>query len=167
MKTKRNVVRLTCLRLLMGLSVISAVLVISTSCSQNKNSESAGTQIAPPPPPPPPLPAVVQKSDSVYQVVDEMPVYPGGDAALLKYLAKNTTYPVDAKEKGIQGKVVARFCVNTDGSISKVTVVKAASPELDMEAIRVVKTLPAFQPGKQGGKPVPVWYMVPINFTLQ
>jgi len=165
MKTKRNVVRLTCLRLLMGLSVISVVLVISTSCSQNKNSESAGTQIAPPPPPPPP--AVAQKSDSVYQVVDEMPVYPGGDAALLKYLAKNTTYPVDAKEKGIQGKVVARFCVNADGSISKVTVVKAASPELDMEAIRVVKTLPAFQPGKQGGKPVPVWYMVPINFTLQ
>lgn len=164
MKTKRKSGKTTCLRLLMGLSVIAAVLVISTSCSQNKNSDSTGTQIAPPPPPTPPLAA---ERDSVFLTVDEMPEFPGGDAALLKYIAKNTTYPANAKENGIQGKVIARFCVNTDGSISKVTVIKGASPELDNEAIRVVKTLPAFQPGKQSGKPVPVWYLVPINFTLQ
>jgi protein TonB len=102
-----------------------------------------------------------------FVVVEEMPMFPGGDAALLTFIAEHTQYPEVAKENNIQGKVIVRFCVTSKGGVDKVSVLKSVDPELDKEAIRVVQTLPAFKPGKQGGKPVPVWYMVPINFTLK
>jgi len=102
-----------------------------------------------------------------FVVVEEMPMFPGGDVALLDYIGKNTIYPEVAKENNIQGRVVIRFCVTSKGGVSQVSVLKGVDPELDAEAIRVVNTLPAFKPGKQGGKPVPVWYMVPITFTLK
>jgi len=102
-----------------------------------------------------------------FVVVEEMPMFPGGDAALLDYISKNTVYPEVAKENNIQGRVVVRFCVTSKGGVAQVEVLKGVDPELDAEAVRVVKTLPPFKPGKQGGKPVPVWYMVPITFTLK
>ena len=102
-----------------------------------------------------------------FVVVEEMPSYPGGDAALLKYIGEHTQYPEVAKENNIQGRVIIRFCVTAKGGVSQVSVLKGVDPELDKEAIRVVNTLPTFKPGKQGGKPVPVWYMVPITFTLK
>jgi periplasmic protein TonB len=102
-----------------------------------------------------------------FVVVEEMPMFPGGDAELLKYIAEHTTYPDIAKENNIQGRVIVRFCVTAKGGVSQVSILKGVDPELDAEAIRVVNTLPAFKPGKQGGKPVPVWYMVPITFTLK
>jgi protein TonB len=102
-----------------------------------------------------------------FVVVEEMPMFPGGEAALLAYIAEHTQYPEVAKENNIQGKVIVRFCVTSKGGVDKVSILKGVDPELDKEAIRVVGTLPAFKPGKQGGKPVPVWYMVPINFTLK
>jgi periplasmic protein TonB len=102
-----------------------------------------------------------------FVVVEEMPMFPGGDAELLKFIAEHTTYPDVAKENNIQGKVIVRFCVTAKGGVSQVSILKGVDPELDAEAIRVVNTLPAFKPGKQGGKPVPVWYMVPITFTLK
>ena len=102
-----------------------------------------------------------------FVVVEEMPMFPGGEAALLAYIAANTQYPEIAKENNIQGKVIVRFCVTSKGGVDKVSILKSVDPELDKEAIRVIGTLPAFKPGKQGGKPVPVWYMVPINFTLK
>lgn len=102
-----------------------------------------------------------------FVVVEEMPMFPGGDAALLKYIGENTVYPEVAKENNIQGRVIVRFCVTAKGGVSQVSVLKGVDPELDAEAIRVVNTLPPFKPGKQGGKPVPVWYMVPITFTLK
>ena len=102
-----------------------------------------------------------------FVVVEEMPMFPGGDPALLQYLAENTQYPEVAKENNIQGKVIVRFCVTSKGTVDRVSVLKGVDPELDKEAIRVVQTLPSFKPGRQGGKPVPVWYMVPINFTLK
>jgi protein TonB len=102
-----------------------------------------------------------------FVVVEEMPMFPGGDAELLKYIAENTIYPEVAKENNIQGRVIVRFCVTAKGGVSQVSVLKGVDPELDKEAIRVVNTLPPFKPGKQGGKPVPVWYMVPITFTLK
>ena len=102
-----------------------------------------------------------------FVVVEEMPMFPGGDAALLTYIAENTQYPEVAKENNIQGKVIVRFCVTSKGGVNQVSILKGVDPELDKEAIRVVQTLPTFKPGKQGGKPVPVWYMVPINFTLK
>jgi protein TonB len=100
-------------------------------------------------------------------VVEEMPTFPGGEHALQLYLAEHTQYPEVAKENNIQGKIIVRFCVTPKGGVSQVSVLKGVDPELDKEAMRVVTTLPAFKPGKQGGKPVPVWYMVPINFTLK
>jgi len=102
-----------------------------------------------------------------FVVVEEMPMFPGGDPALLAYIAEHTNYPEVAKENNIQGKVIVRFCVTAKGTVSQISVLKSVDPELDKEAMRVVSTLPAFKPGKQGGKPVPVWYMVPINFTLK
>ena len=112
----------------------------------------------------------VQETDVVevpFVVVEEMPMYPGGDAALLKFIMEHVQYPEVAKENNIQGRVIIRFCVTAKGGVSQVSVLKGVDPELDKEAIRVVNTLPAFKPGKQGGKPVPVWYMVPITFTLK
>jgi len=102
-----------------------------------------------------------------FVVVEEMPMFPGGDAALLQYIGEHTNYPEVAKENNIQGRVIVRFCVTSKGGVNQVSVLKGVDPELDKEAIRVVESLPAFKPGKQGGKPVPVWYMVPITFTLK
>jgi protein TonB len=96
-----------------------------------------------------------------------MPIFPGGDEALLKYLGENTIYPENAKKNKLGGKVILRFCVASDGTVNRASVLKGVDPELDAEAIRVVNTLPAFIPGKQGGKAVAVWYMVPITFTLR
>jgi TonB family protein len=106
-------------------------------------------------------------TDGAYQVVDVMPEFPGGDEALLKYIADSTRYPKEAKEKGIQGKVIARFMIKKDGSVSNVSIPKGVNTLLDNEAIRVIKTLPSFTPGKLNGKKVPVWYMIPISYTLK
>jgi TonB family protein len=102
-----------------------------------------------------------------FVVVEEMPMFPGGDAALLRFIAENISYPETAKINNIQGRVIIRFCVTAKGGVSQVSVLKGVDPELDAEAIRVVSSLPAFKPGRQGGNPVPVWYMVPITFTLK
>ena len=102
-----------------------------------------------------------------FVVVEEMPVFPGGDIELLKYLAAHTQYPDVAKENSIQGKVIVKFCVTSKGGIDQVSVFKGVDPELDAEAIRVVKALPLFKPGKQGGRPVPVWFSVPIIFQIK
>jgi len=141
-------------------------------------TKKGGVQISDvPPPPPPPLPgsngrvSIVEEQKSTdkaaFVVVEEMPSFPGGDGALLKYITANTNYPETAKEKNIQGKVIIRFCIKPDGGVSMASVLKGVSPELDAEAMRVVNSLPAFRPGTQGGKAVPVWYMVPIAFSLK
>jgi TonB family protein len=101
-----------------------------------------------------------------FVVVQEMPVYPGGEVALLKFLADNTKYPEAAKADTIQGKVIVRFLVSTEGNAEGISVLKGVHPLLDAEAVRVVKLLTGFKPGMQDGKAVNVWYMVPVNFTL-
>jgi protein TonB len=102
----------------------------------------------------------------VFIVVEEMPSFPGGNNALLKYIADHLVYPGIAAENNIEGKVTIQFCVTPKGGIDKVTILRGVDPELDAEAIRVVKALPKFNPGKQGGVPVPVWFQVPITFQL-
>jgi protein TonB len=102
-----------------------------------------------------------------FVVVEEMPMFPGGEAALLEYIRENTQYPEVAKENNVQGKVIVRFCVTSKGTVDQISVLKGVDPELDEEAKRVVSTLPLFRPGRQGGKPVPVWFMVPITFALK
>jgi len=113
-------------------------------------------------------PAIVEEDDNVvFQVVETMPSFPGGDAALMKYLGDNVKYPVIAQENGIQGRVICQFVVNRDGSIVDVEVVRSVDPSLDKEAIRVIKSMPNWAPGKQRGKAVRVKYTLPVNFRLQ
>jgi periplasmic protein TonB len=102
-----------------------------------------------------------------FYVVEEMPMFPGGDEAIQKYIGDNVVYPEVAKENNIQGRVIVKFCVTPKGGVDQVSILKGVDPELDAEVVRVVKTLPKFKPGKQGGKPVPVWYTIPINFQLK
>jgi TonB family protein len=169
MMTKKRSRMLANLKLLMVLPVIAVVMIAFSSC-KGKTTGTEGTteEIAPPPPPPPPPPATVSEADTPFVKVDVMPQFPGGDQAILQFIAKNTKYPENAKTKGIQGRVVVRFAVETDGTIDKISVLKGVDPELDAEAIRVTSTLPAFEkPGLVNGKPVAVWYMIPITYTLK
>lgn len=103
----------------------------------------------------------------VFVVVEEMPSFPGGDVELFKFIYDNIKYPELAKENNIQGKVILRFCVTYKGTVDQVSIVRGVDPSLNNEAIRVIKMLPLWKPGKQGGKPVNVWYSVPINFQLK
>jgi TonB family protein len=112
------------------------------------------------------LPDQIYIPEEPFVVVEEMPMFPGGDGALLKYIAENTHYPEYAKTNMITGRVIIRFVVGKEGKALEPTVLKGVDPSLDAEAIRVVSSLPVFSPGKQGGKPVPVYYMVPITFSL-
>lgn len=112
-------------------------------------------------------PVVEEEDNVVFQVVETMPSFPGGDADLFKFLSTSVKYPVIAQENGIQGRVICQFVVNKDGSIVDIEVVRSVDPSLDKEAIRVIKSMPKWSPGKQRGKPVRVKYTLPVNFKLQ
>ena len=113
---------------------------------------------------PEPKPEVETK---IFEVVEQMPTFPGGDAALMEFLRKNVVYPVVAQENGVQGRVVISFVVERDGSITDVKVARSVDPSLDREAARVVKSMPNWIPGKQNGSSVRVKYNVPVSFRLQ
>lgn len=114
-----------------------------------------------------PVAAVEQSDeDEIFQVVEQMPEFPGGMEALLAYLSKNIKYPTIAQEQGIQGKSIIEFVVNKDGSIVDPKVVKSLDASCDKEAMRVIKAMPKWTPGKQRGKPVRVKYTVPVSFRL-
>lgn len=149
----------------------------------------------PPPPPPPPPEVIVIVEDKVeivdeakiettesdekvaieieeesdeefFMVVENMPEFPGGDAGLMKYIQNNVKYPPIAKEYNITGKVYVSFIVDKSGSVTDVKIVRGVDKSLDAEAVRVVKSLPKYKPGKQRGKAVRVMFTIPINFTL-
>ena len=149
-----------------------------------------------PPPPPPPPPEVIEiieddeeieneaevedtesdedveieieeeDDEEFFMVVENMPVFPGGDLGLMKYIQKNVKYPAIAKEYNITGKVYVSFIVDRSGSVTNVKIVRGVDKNLDAEAMRVVKSLPKYKPGKQRGKSVRVMFTIPINFTL-
>ncbi len=196
MMTKKRSRMLANLKILMVMPVIAVLLIAFSSCKDKQQSkEAAGEEIvspppspppvtdgekkveagmpvpadAPPPPPPPSSKYEVANGDTTWVVVDEMPVFKkGGIETLLKFLRDNTNYPEKAKEENIQGRVVVNFVVKTDGSVDQVKILKGVDPELDAEALRVVKSLPAFEkPGIEKGRPVAVWFNVPIIFALQ
>ena len=152
-------------------------------------------EIKPPPPPPPPPEVIEIVEDEVeieeeleiedtesdedeiieieeeddeefFMVVENMPEFPGGDLGLMKYIQKNVRYPAIAKEYNITGKVYISFIVDKQGSVTNVKVVRGVDKNLDEEAVRVVKSLPKYKPGKQRGKPVRVIFTIPIKFTL-
>lgn len=120
-----------------------------------------------PVPPPPPVPPVADKqNDPVFQVVEKMPEFPGGQQAMFKYLAENVKYPKVAQEKGIQGRVICQFIVGKEGKVRDVKVIRSVDPELDAEAIRVIRVMPVWTPGEQRGKKVSVQFVLPISFKL-
>lgn len=109
----------------------------------------------------------VVEETKVFTSVEQMPQFPGGEAELLKWISTHIEYPAIAMENNVQGKVVVQFVVTRDGSIGEVKIARGKDPDLDKEAMRVVKTLPKFIPGKMNGQAVNVWYTLPINFKLQ
>lgn len=109
----------------------------------------------------------VVEETKVFTSVEQMPQFPGGEAELLKWISTHIKYPAIAMENNVQGKVVVQFVVTRDGSIGEVKIARGKDPDLDKEAMRVVKTLPKFIPGKMNGQAVNVWYTLPINFKLQ
>lgn len=110
---------------------------------------------------------VSQKNDKVFDVVEQMPEYPGGMQALFEFLKQNIKYPEDAQKQKVEGRVLAKFVVETDGSISNIEVVKHAFPSLDAEAERVIQSMPKWMPGKQKGQPVRVKFVLPVSFNLK
>jgi len=187
MMTKKRTSSLASMKLIFVVPVIGVLFIIVSSFREINNqsinrtninlnqgqttSETASGELLPPPPPLPFAETTGNNTEGSneipYTSVEVMPEFPGGDAALLKYISENTTYPEIAKKNNIRGKIIVRFCVTAKGGITQVSVLHGADPELDAEAVRVVGTLPAFIPGKQNGKAVPVWYMVPITFALK
>ena len=110
---------------------------------------------------------VTKKSQKVFDVVEQMPEYPGGQAALFEYISKNMKYPEDAAKKKVEGKVYVTFVVDPDGKITDVSLMRKVFPSLDAEAIRVISGMPNWIPGKQRGQAVRVKYTVPIVFRLK
>lgn len=108
-----------------------------------------------------------RENDGLFLVVEEMPEFPGGEAALRRYLATAVKYPIIAQENNIQGRVSIQFIINTKGEVTKATVLRGVDSSLDKEALRVVESMPRWKPGKQRNKTVRVSYTVPINFVLQ
>ena len=107
-----------------------------------------------------------EASEKIYTATEQMPQFPGGEAALMKYMRNNIKYPVIAIENGIQGNVIVQFVVKKDGTIGTVKIVRGLSPELNKEAIRLCKSLPKFIPGTMNGEAVNVWYTSVVSFRL-
>lgn len=163
------------LRALLMLPAVALSVIVASACKQdtnsemNLNSQDASTtdvywvdiqevDIA-----------ETDSTDEVFWVVDQRPEYPGGEAALMEYLRSNLQYPENCKKNKVQGRVLISFVVNKDGSIVEPAVVKSAGPagvELDVEALRVVSSMPAWTPGMQNGEAVRVQYTIPVVFQL-
>lgn len=110
---------------------------------------------------------VSKKNQKVFDVVEQMPEFPGGMEALVKYMAENMKYPEDAKKQLVEGRVLVQFIVETDGSVSNTEVLKRMFPSLDAEAVRVISGMPKWIPGKQNGKVVRVKYTIPVSFRFK
>ena len=108
-----------------------------------------------------------EEQGEIFQVAEEQPMFPGGMQEMMKFIQKEVKFPKDAQDKGIQGRVIVQFVVNKDGSICEDTILKSVSPSLDAEAVRVVRSMPNWTPGKQKGEPVRVRFTLPITFRLE
>jgi protein TonB len=144
---------------------------LESAAISNKTVEGEAVKDVFAPPPPPKEVAVVKveqpKEEEIFIGVEQQPEFPGGDVELRKYLKANVNYPPAASRANISGRVTIRFVVEKDGTIGGVTVLKGIGFGLDEEAIRVVKKMPKWNPGKQNGKPVRVYFTLPVVYTLQ
>ena len=111
-------------------------------------------------------PDVPVDDNRIFDVAEQKPLFPGGEKALFDYIKKHIRYPETAEVDNVQGRVIVQFVVTKTGEIGEVKVVRGKHPDLDKEAVRIVKTLPKFIPGKMNGKDVNVWYTLPIQFRL-
>lgn len=102
--------------------------------------------------------------DKVYDIVEQQPEFPGGPSAMAKWLGDNIKYPAEAAKNGIEGRVIVRFVIGSDGTVGNVEIVRGVDPQLDAEAVRVINAMPKWTPGKQDGKPVAVKYTIPVTF---
>jgi TonB family protein len=165
MMTKTKSRTRSILRLLMVIPLSTAIIFGTTSCAGTKKASSTQKVTVPPPPPPPPVVKEEVPSD-IFTVVEHMPEYPGGDEALMKFINTNVVYPKTAKDRGIQGRIIVRFVVDAEGLVKDAQIIRSVYPDLDAEAMRVIGLLPKWTPGLQGGKPVSVYYTIPITFAL-
>ena len=142
---------------------------ISNQTKEGEKATGAITPTAPPPPPPPDEPEPEKEDNTVFQIVEQQPSFPDGEAALFKYLSENIKYPEFARDNGIEGTTYVGFVVEKDGSITDVTVRRGVKggKVCDEEAIRVVRNMPRWKPGRQNGKNVRVSYNLPVKFKLQ
>jgi TonB family protein len=155
-------------RLIFYVLILTSVFIATiTSCCRSGKNYSSQTIMEPPMLPPPPKIPSMTGSDTTWDMVDQVPMFPGGQELLMKYIAMNTNYPESAKEKGIQGKVVVKFRITSRGNVNGYQITKSVSPDLDAEALRVVKTITKFEPAVIDGKTVSGWYYLPITFTLK
>lgn len=107
-----------------------------------------------------------QSTEEVFVVADEMPIFPGGQKALMESIYSQITYPADARNKNIEGKVTVRFVINKDGKTEQISITKGLCASIDKEVIDAITKIPKFTPGKIAGKPVSVWYAVPVAFKI-
>ena len=146
MKTKKEKLNGLWWRLLTAMSVLAILLMVNTNAmAQSKKAAN----------------------DKVLEKAEVMPEFPGGEQAMMKFVAENVQYPQEARDKEISGRVLVGFIVEKDGSIAEVKVVKGIGGGCDEEAVRVVKAMPKWKPGKDKGNPVRVSYMMPFTFKLQ
>ena len=110
---------------------------------------------------------VAKGNSEVYDMVEQAPQFPGGPQALMKWIGENVRYPVAAQEAGVQGRVICQFVIQADGTVGETKILRGVSPELDAEALRIVKAMPAWTPGMQDGQAVNVRYTLPVTFRLQ
>ncbi|MGB4016743.1 energy transducer TonB [Petrimonas mucosa] len=140
---------------------------VETRIEINTEDDASKRQMETFVPPPPPKPKGEEVNEEIFVVVEEQPEFPGGNAAMMKFLSDNIKYPVIAQENGIQGRVITNFVVERDGSITDVQVVRGVDPSLDKEAVRVIQSMPKWKPGKQRGSAVRVRFTLPVVFRLQ
>lgn len=107
-----------------------------------------------------------KNDEQIFNFIEKYPQFPGGDSALIEYIKANLTYPTEAMEKGIEGTVIIQFVVEKDGSITNVIVTQSIGGGCDEEAVRVIKSLPKWEPGMQKGQPIRVYFTIPIEFVL-
>lgn len=107
-----------------------------------------------------------QQEGEIFVVVENQPVFPGGEKALVEFISRNLKYPVESEKKGVQGTVFANFVIETDGSVSNVKILRGLNQECDAEVIRVISMMPKWTPGTQKGKPVRVSFNIPVKFAL-
>jgi TonB family protein len=161
MKTEKHQGQLKKFSLLLIITIAAFIMVAScgkTTSSVSGAGEAKAAQSDPAP----------TKTDIPFVQVDEMPIFKGGDEGILKYITDNTVYPEEAKKNNITGKVIIRFIVEKDCSVSDATIIKSVDPLLDAEALKVISSLPKFEkPAKNAGEAVRVYYMVPITFALK